>query len=106
MGLTLNIASDQGRYTLTDRATFLAHQKRLAVAVLVEKEPVLRNLYHVITVNGEKFPRANAEGGRAMADFLLSPEGQEIIGGFGRETFGRPLYTPAAGQSEDALQGP
>jgi tungstate transport system substrate-binding protein len=106
MGLTLNIASDQGRYTLTDRSTFLTHKKRLGLTVLVENDPALRNLYHVLTVNPDKFPRVNAAGAQALAHFLLSPEGQDLIGRFGRETFGQALFTPAAGQTEDSLLVP
>jgi tungstate transport system substrate-binding protein len=60
----------------------------------------------VVTVNAERFPRVNAEGGQAFANFLLSPEGQDLIGRFGRETHGRALFTPAAGQTEEALQSP
>jgi len=103
MGLTLNIASEQSRYTLADRSTFLAHQKRLNLAVLVENDPALLNLYHVMTVNPQKFPRVNARGAQAFADFLVSPSSQKLITEFGQEKYGRPLFTPAAGKKEEDL---
>jgi len=106
MGTTLNIASDQERYALCDRSTFLAHQKRLRLKVLVESDPALLNLYHVMTVNPEKFPKTNAAGGEAFADYLLSAEGQKIIAEFGKDRFGQALFTPAAGKNETGFQQP
>jgi tungstate transport system substrate-binding protein len=100
-GLTLDIASQQQRYALTDRGTFLAHQKRLDLAILVENDPALVNLYHVMTVNAEKFPKVNVEGGKAFADYLVSEAAQQLIAEFGKAKFGRPLFIPAAGKSDD-----
>lgn len=63
------------------------------------------NLYHVILVNPERFPagQINAAGARAFAQFLLSAEAQHVIGEFGREEFGRPLFVPDAGKREEQL---
>lgn len=106
MGTTLNIASDQERYALCDRGTFLTLQKRLQLRVLVETDPALLNLYHVMTVNPKKFPKAHAAGGEAFADYLLSAEGQKIIAGFGKDLFGQPLFTPAGGRREEEFLQP
>jgi tungstate transport system substrate-binding protein len=103
MGQTLRIASEKGGYTLADRGTYLALRDTLDLEVLVEKLPPLLNIYHVIGVNPERFPKVNAVGGRAFADFLVSPEAQRIIGEFGREKYGQPLFVPDAGKSEDQL---
>lgn len=103
MGQTLRIASEKGGYTLADRGTYLALRDTLDLRVLVEKLPPLLNIYHVIGVNPEKFPKVNAAGGRAFADFLVSPEAQRTIGEFGREEYGQPLFVPDAGKSEDDL---
>lgn len=66
---------------------------------------MLLNLYHVITVNPALFPEGqiNVEGGRAFAQFLLSPEAQRVIAEFGREQFGQPLFVPDAGKTEEQL---
>lgn len=96
MGQTLAVADEKGGYTLTDRATYLSFKKKISLEMLVEKEAQLKNIYHVIEVNKSKWPRANAEGARAFADFMVSREAQSIIRDFGVKSFGQPLYFPDA----------
>ena len=105
MGETLNVASEKGGYTLTDRATYLALVKgrRLALEIVLEKEPLLLNVYHVIEVNPAKWPKVNGPGGKAFADFMVAPKTQEAIGKFGIEKFGAPLFVPDAGKDPKAL---
>jgi tungstate transport system substrate-binding protein len=100
MGATLNIASEKGAYTITDRATYLATKKNLSLEILGEKDPILLNIYHVIQVNPQKSDRINAEGARAFADFMVAPETQQIISEFGMEKYGQPLFFPDAGKTE------
>jgi len=105
MGQTLNIASEKGAYTLTDRGTYLALKKNLRLAILLEGERSLLNIYHIMQVNPEKFPRLpiNSEGAKALVDFFVSPETQKIIGEFGRDKYGEPLFFPDAGKNEEEL---
>jgi tungstate transport system substrate-binding protein len=100
MGQTLNVASEKGFYTLADRGTYLAMKKTLALDILVEGEKSLLNVYHVIEVNPAKWPKVNAAGAKAFADFMVAAETQKTIGGFGVEKFGAPLFFPDAGQPE------
>jgi tungstate transport system substrate-binding protein len=103
MGATLKIASEKAGYTITDRATFLAQKANLQTKTLVEKDPLLLNIYHVITVNPEKHPVVNADGAKKFAEFMVSPDTQKLIGEFGVDKFGQPLFTPDAGKSEADL---
>ena len=103
MGATLGIADDRRAYTLTDRATLLAFGKRVALAVLVGGDRALLNVYSVLEVNGANGPRINTAGGKALADFMVAPETQDAIRGFGVEKFGRALFVPVAGKKEDDL---
>jgi len=100
IGATLGIAFDKGAYTITDRATYLATRKSLPLETLVEGDKVLLNIYHVIQVNPQKSPRINADGAKAFSDFMLTPKTQQIIGGFGVEKYGQPLFFPDAGKAE------
>jgi tungstate transport system substrate-binding protein len=100
MGQTLIIASEMQAYTLTDRATFLAQKSNLRLAMLRQGDRPLLNVYHVIVVNPERFPRVNANEALAFADFLTSARGQAVIASFGKERFGQSLFVPAAGQNE------
>ena len=54
-------------------------------------------------VDPAKFPRVNAGTAKAFADFLLSPEGQQLIGEFGKAKYGRSLFLPAAGKTEEQV---
>jgi tungstate transport system substrate-binding protein len=45
----------------------------------------------------------NAVGGKAFADFMLSPETQAVIKTFGGDKYGQPLFVPVAGKREEDL---
>lgn len=104
MGQTLLMASEKKAYTLSDRGTFLAQQKNLKLALLVEGDKSLLNIYHVMQVNPKKFPKANAEGAKAFVDFMVSPETQKVIAEFGKDKYGQSLFVPDAGKCEDELE--
>ncbi len=97
MADTLHVASQKNAYALTDDGTFLSQRATLAIVPLVEDVRDLRNIYHVIVVKPLEGRVANEPGARAFAAFVTSPAGQGIIGTYGRERFGRPLFTPDAG---------
>jgi tungstate transport system substrate-binding protein len=85
---------------LTDRATLLAFAKRVALPAMVEGDRLLLNIYSVMEVNPSNGPRVNAAGGKAFADFMVAPETQNVIKGFGIEKFGQALFVPIAGTPE------
>jgi tungstate transport system substrate-binding protein len=103
MGATLTIASEQLAYTLTDRATYLANKDRLQLDNLVEGDAALLNIYNVIVVNPGNCPTVNNAGAIAFADYIVSPEAQALIGNFGVEKYGSPLFIPDAGKDESTL---
>ena len=105
MGATLGIADDRNAYTITDRATFLAFQKRVRLPILVEGDRPLLNVYSVLEVNPANGPRVNTAGGKAFADFMVAPDTQRVIKTFGLEKFGQPLFVPVAGMEEAASLG-
>jgi tungstate transport system substrate-binding protein len=105
MGATLTIANDRNGYTLTDRATYLAFQKRLALVILLEGDKPLLNIYSVMEVNPANGPRINTVGGKAFADFMVAPDTQAVIKGFGVEKYGKPLFVPVAGKREEEIGG-
>ena len=105
MGATLGIADDRKAYTLTDRGTYLAFQKRVRLPILVEGDTPLLNIYSVMRVNPSNGPRINSAGGAAFAEFVLSPETQAVIKTFGVEKYGQPLFVPVAGANEAEIGG-
>lgn len=103
MGQTLNVAAEKRGYTLADRGTYLALKKSLGLEILVEGDAILLNLYYGIEVNPLKWPKVNAAGGKAFAEFLISKDAQNIIKTYGVEKFGSPLFFPGAGKKEEEL---
>ena len=100
MAATLQMADEKVGYTLTDRATYLAWRDRVALVPMVEGDPFLYNVYHVLELNPRNAPRINTVGGRALADYLVSPEVQQRIAEFGRSRFGQSLFIPDAGKPD------
>ena len=100
MGQTLQVASEKTGYVITDRGTYLSQKSHLTLDILSEGDPPLLNYYHVITVNPKKFPKINSAGANAFANYLVSPDTQKIIGGFGVDKFGAPLFFPDAGKPD------
>ena len=103
MGASLTVASEKGAYILTDRATYLANKDNLQLEILLEGNKALLNVYHVITVNPDKWPKVNYEGALAFAKFMTDPATQEVIGQFGLEKFGQPLFYPDAAKTDADL---
>lgn len=103
MGASLTIASEKAAYTLTDRATFLANKDALQLEILVEGNKTLLNVYHVITVNPDKWPKVNYDGATAFMKFMTDPATQELISTFGVEKFGQPLFFPDADKTDADL---
>jgi tungstate transport system substrate-binding protein len=102
MGQTLIIADQKQAYTISDRATWLANTGKIDLPILVERDPSLLNVYHVMPVNPTKFPTVpiNAAAGEAFTDFMVAPATQQVIGDFGKEKYGQALFVPDAGKSE------
>ena len=100
MAATLQMADEKRAYTITDRATYLAWRDRLQLVPLAQGDPLLYNVYHVMEVNPRNAPRVNARGARALADWLVAPPTQRLIGAFGMSRFGQSLFVPDAGKPD------
>ena len=98
MGATLRVAAEKGGYTLSDRATYLSQPDGLTV--LVEGDPGLLNVYHVIEMTTRAGERVQPDGAKAFADWITSPPVQQRIGEFGRAEYGQPLFVGDAGKPE------
>ena len=97
------MAAEKKGYTITDRATYLSLKKGLNLDILVEGDGKLLNVYHVIELNPVKSPKIKVKEGKAFADFMVAKKTQAIIGAFGVEKFGAPLFFPDAGRNPAEL---
>lgn len=94
MGSTLNTAAAMNGYVLADRGTWLSFKNRADLVIQVEGDPRLFNPYGVILVNPKRHPHVKAELGQAFIDWIISPEGQRLIGEFTID--GKGLFVPNA----------
>ncbi len=104
MGATLTVAREKHGYTVTDRATLLAFAAKADLPILVEGDPSLLNVYHVIVPHPERLPKTNTDGGRAFKAFLVSADTQRLIGEFGKDKYGQALFFADAGKPEPATR--
>jgi tungstate transport system substrate-binding protein len=102
MGATLLIAAEKRAYVLTDRGTYLSSKELTGLVPLVEGDPLFLNIYSIMEVNPERFPKVNHAGARTFSEFIRGREAQQIIRGFGVEEYGRPLFFPDAVESEES----
>jgi len=92
---TLRFTDQKRAYTVIDRATFLALQKEVKLAVLVEGDEALLNRITLIPVNPGKCPQANLKETMIFVDWLTDPnKGQRFIETFGVEKYGKPMFFP------------
>lgn len=99
----LRISTEKNAYTLTDRSTYLANKTIVGLDIMVQGDPSLLNIYHVIEVNPEKYPKVNSAGAKAFSAFMVSKEAQDIIAAFGADKYGQPLFFADAGKTEASL---
>jgi tungstate transport system substrate-binding protein len=94
MGKALNAASALSAYTITDRATWVSFTNKGPLVILVEDDPKLLNRYDVIQLSPTKHATAKLEDARTLADWLISPAGQQAVGAYQVE--GQQLFHPSA----------
>jgi tungstate transport system substrate-binding protein len=94
MGETLQMASEKGAYTLTDEGTYLAYQSKLSLNPIVTQGASLLNIYSVMSVLTSKQPVEKITMANDFINFLLSPQTQQDIADYGKEKYGKSLFTP------------
>ena len=96
MGDVLKIADEKKAYTITDRGTYLSMKDNLDLEIIIEGDENLFNQYGIIPVDPDKSDKINSEGAKKFMDWMLSDKVQELIGEFGVEEYGMPLFIPNA----------
>lgn len=100
MGATLTMADEKNAYCLTDRGTWLKMKSdsdvTFQIDLVCEGAKDLLNQYGVIAVNPEKHDKTNIEAANAFIEWICSEKTQTLIGGYGVDKYGQPLFTPNA----------
>ena len=92
MGVTLTIAIELDAFVLSDRATWLNRTGHGNLVIVCEGSPYLLNPYGIMIVASTREPI----GARIFVDWMIGERGQYLIGSFGVEEFGSPLFFPGA----------
>jgi len=90
MGATLTVADEKQAYTISDKATFLAHENTLSL--LLEETDDMKNTYSVIAISTKRFADSNAAGAQAFIDWLKTETARKMIAEFGVAEYGEPLF--------------
>ncbi len=95
MANTLVIAGEKGAYTLSDIGTYLKVRPE-GLAILYTNSSELINIYSAYVSTACASNKAAVD----FVEWLASGEAQEIIGSYGVEEYGRPLFYPARGMED------
>ncbi len=91
---TLAFTNEKQAYTLMDRATYITMKPKISLQVLVERDDILLNYITLIPVNPAKFPQVHYTEAMRFVEWLQGREAQTIIGDFGKDKYGEPLFFP------------
>jgi tungstate transport system substrate-binding protein len=97
MATTLTVANEKEAYTLADLGTYLKFYKdgKIKLETLVSQGKDLLNVYSAIAVNPNLNLSKKHTDEITFIKYLISDEGQQVIGNYGVSTYGAPLFYPA-----------
>ena len=114
MGATINIANEKEAYCLADIGTYLKFfsDGTIPLPALIQEEESLLNVYSVMAVNPTVpakqsiHEQINFNDAMDFIQYLISPETQQLITEFGKDTYGQSLFTGAVQPIKDNAPQP
>ncbi len=95
---TINMASEKGGYTMTDRGTWIKYMSQKGDAntmkVVVEGDKSLFNQYSVVSINKDKCSNVQPKLAKKFTNWVVSPATQKVIADF--RLLGQALFIPNA----------
>jgi tungstate transport system substrate-binding protein len=82
MGSTLLIANQKNAYTLSDRSTWIAFNKKENLQIVCENLPPLFNQYGIILVSNKINNNLNIEEAKKYIDWITSEEAKKLINNY------------------------
>ncbi|HSN71005.1 MAG TPA: hypothetical protein VLT59_05825, partial [Steroidobacteraceae bacterium] len=97
-GRAMRLAEERSAYTVWGSFPFerFRGKHKSSLEVLMWDAPVLQRAKATVVVNPDKFPHVNADGAKALEDYLLSPGVQAAVATFREEGLDRQTWWPAA----------
>lgn len=90
MGKTLTVADEMMAYTLSDKATYLAHDN--SMELLLEETEDMKNTYSMIAITPERYADTNFVGAVAFIEWMISDKASKLIAEFGVKDYGEQLF--------------
>jgi tungstate transport system substrate-binding protein len=115
MGATLTVADQKNAYTLSDIGTYLKFHAdgSIEIEALIVEEQSLLNVYSVMAVNKNTVAanqsihdQINFDDAMNFIEYLISPETQQLIDGYGVDTYGQNLFHKAVQPLKDNAPQP
>ncbi len=95
---TINMASEKGGYTMTDRGTWIKYMSQKAdknnMKVVVEGDKSLFNQYSVVSINQAKCSNVKPQLAKKFTNWVVSASTQKTIADF--RLLGQALFIPNA----------
>ena len=82
MGSTLLIANQKKAYTLSDRSTWIAFNKKENLQIVCENLPPLFNQYGIILVSNKINNNLNIEAAKKYVEWITSKEAKKLINNY------------------------
>ena len=82
MGSTILIANQKNAYTLSDRSTWIAFNKKENLKIVCENLPPLFNQYGIILVSNKINNNLNIEEAKKYIDWITSEEAKKLINNY------------------------
>jgi len=92
MGDTITKTAELQGYTMSDKATYLAHQHKNDLTIVLGESDDLKNTYSLIAVNPDKISGVNTEGAQAFITWMTSAEAKQLIEQYGVSDYGEQLF--------------
>ena len=92
MGPSITMAAEKQAYIFTDKATYLAHEKKNQLAILMKESDDLKNTYSILAVSPSKWPDTNYDGAQAFIKWMTSAKASELISKYGVDKYGESLF--------------
>ncbi len=90
---TLIMTQELGGYTLTDDSTFISNKDKFDLVEVYKNDEFFKNEYAFHCINPELNDYVNEQGAKDFLEYLQEPKTQQLISDFGKEEYGRPLFT-------------
>lgn len=93
-------------YGLLSRPTVinLMKDKEWSLKPLWSGDALQVDTYRLLSPADTQWPEARRAAAAALRSYLTSDQASAVIGGYGRETFGQPLYRPGAAKLGEGVR--